>query len=121
MNVDFPFHFDQLRRTAQDPDDEHIRDMIEQVLLTNPGERVNRPDFGCGLLHRVFEPNGAEAAALEFTIAAALQQWLGDLLQVTQLTVSTDEAKLVISVEYALLPSLTRRLTTVTAPGVGLG
>ena len=121
MNVDYPFHFDQLRRTAQDADDEHVQDMIEQTLLTSAGERVNRPDFGCGLLHRVFEPNGAEAAVVEFTIAAALQQWLGDLLRVTQLTVTTDDAKLLISIEYALLPSLSRRVATVAVPGVGLG
>ena len=55
--------------------------MIEQLLFTNPGERVNRPDFGSGLLQMVFAPNSPElAAALQFTTQAALQRYLGDLI-----------------------------------------
>jgi phage baseplate assembly protein W len=105
MNVDYPFHFDAERRTGQDADDEHVRDLIEQLLFTNPGERVNRPDFGCGLLRRVFEPNGPELAAVEFTVSASLQYWLGDLITVTQLTVSNVESTLLVAVNYQLLPS----------------
>ena len=82
MNIDFPLHLDGGGRTATTDDDDHIRDMIEQVLFTNPGERVNRPDFGSGLLQLVFAPNSTElAAALQFTIQAALQRWLGDLIE----------------------------------------
>ena len=60
MNIDFPFHSDSRGRTATTDDDDHIRDMIEQFLFTNPGERVNRPDFGSGLLQLVFAPNSPE-------------------------------------------------------------
>ena len=71
MNIDFPFHFDGRGRTALTTDDDHIRDMIEQFLFTNPGERVNRPDFGAGLLRLIFAPNSPElAAALKVTIQA---------------------------------------------------
>ena len=70
MNIDFPFHFDGRGRTAATGDDDHVRDMIEQLLFTSPGERVNRPDFGSGLLQLVFAPNSPElAAALQFTVA----------------------------------------------------
>ena len=83
MNVDFPFHFDSRGRTAETADDDHVRDLIEQVLFTAPGERVNRPDFGSGLLQLVFAPNSAElAAATQFLVQGALQQWLGDLIEV---------------------------------------
>ena len=71
MNIDFPFHFDGRGRTALTTDDDHIRDMIEQFLFTNPGERANRPDFGAGLLRLIFAPNSPElAAALKVTIQA---------------------------------------------------
>ena len=72
MNIDYPFHIDGLGRTATTSDDDHIRDMIEQFLFTSPFERVNRPDFGAGLLRLPFEPNSPElATALEHTIRAA--------------------------------------------------
>ena len=83
MNIDFPFHFDDRGRTAPTDDDDHVRDMIEQLLFTSPGERVNRPDFGSGLLQLVFAPNSPElAAAVQFMVQAALQQYLGDLIDV---------------------------------------
>jgi phage baseplate assembly protein W len=101
MNIDFPFHFDTTGRTAAADDDEHIRDMIEQFLLTRPGERVNRPDFGSGMLQLVFAPNSPElAAALQLTIQAGLQRWLGDVIEVQSLEVASDEATVRISVTY---------------------
>src|SRR6185295_6900802 len=104
MNIDFPFHFDSRGRTATAGDEDHIREMIEQLLFTNPGERVNRPDFGSGLLQMVFAPNSPElAAALQFTVQAALQQWLGDLIQIQQLEVSSDDSTLAVSLTYAIL------------------
>lgn len=78
--------------------------MIEQLLFTSPGERVNRPDFGSGLLQMVFAPNSPElAAALQFTVQAALQQWLGDLIQVQQLEVSSEDSSLRVTLNYAVL------------------
>lgn len=101
MNIDFPFHFDSRGRTALTGDDDHIRDMIEQFLFTNPGERVNRPDFGSGLLHMVFEPNSPElASALQFTIQAGLQRWLGDLIEVRALEVTSEDSTLRVLVQY---------------------
>ena len=103
MNIDFPFHFDRLGRTATTGDDDHIRDMIEQLLFTNPGERVNRPDFGSGLLQLVFAPNSPElAAALQFTVQAALQNWLGDVIDVAALEVTSVDSTLRVVVQYVV-------------------
>jgi phage baseplate assembly protein W len=103
MNIDFPFHFDGHGRTAETDDDDHIRDMIEELLFINPGERVNRPDFGAGLLQLVFAPNSAElAATLQFTLQAALQRWLGDLIDVQKLDVTSEEATLRIEIVYVV-------------------
>ena len=101
MNIDFPFHFDSRGRTALTDDDDHIRDMIEQFLFTNQGERVNRPDFGSGLLQMVFAPNSTElAAALQFTVRAGLQRWLGDLVEVRNLEVTSVDSTLSVLVQY---------------------
>jgi phage baseplate assembly protein W len=103
MNIDFPFHFDARGRTATANDADHIREMIEQLLFTAPGERVNRPDFGSGLLQMVFAPNSVElAAALQFTSQAAVQRYLGDLIDLQQLTVSADDATLSVVVIYVI-------------------
>lgn len=103
MNIDFPFHFDQRGRTAATGGDDHIRDMIEQLLFTNPGERVNRPDFGSGLLQMVFAPNSPEiAAALQFTMQAALQRYLGDLIDLQNLQVTADDSTLSVVVRYVV-------------------
>ncbi len=106
MNIDFPFHFDLHGRTAVTTDDDHVRDMIELYLFTNPGERVNRPDFGSGLLHMVFASNSPEvAAALQFTVQGGLQRWLGDVLEIRDLTVDSRDASLFVTVVYRVLPA----------------
>lgn len=113
MNIDFPFHFDSRGRTADAGDDDHIRDMIEQLLFTSPGERVNRPDFGTGLLQMIFAPNSPElAAALQFTVQAALQQWLGDLIEVQELEVESDDAVLRVNLSYVVLRTGEQRTET---------
>ena len=101
MNVDFPLHFDGRGRTAEADTDAHVRDMIEQVLFTAPGERVNRPDFGCGLQRLVFAPNSDElAAASQFLVQGALQQWLGDLIALNDVEVFSEDARLFINITY---------------------
>ncbi len=101
MNIAFPFHIDSKGTTAVNDDGAHIRDMLEQLLFTNPGERVNRPDFGSGLLQLVFAPNSPElAAALQFTLKAALQSWLGDLIELQALEVASEDATLAIFIQY---------------------
>ncbi len=103
MNIDLPFAFDAHGRTATTDDADHIRDMVEQMLFTSPGERVNRPDFGSGLLQMVFAPNSVElAAALQFTTQAAVQRHLGDLIDLQALTVAAQEATLSVTVSYVI-------------------
>jgi uncharacterized protein len=103
MNIDFPFHIDQRGRSAATDDDEHVRDLIEQVLFTSPGERVNRPDFGSGLLQLVFAPNSAEmATALEFTVQSALQQWLGEVIELETVDVTGEDAAIRVVVRYTV-------------------
>ena len=113
LNIDFPFHFSHSGRTAEAENEAHIRNMIEQLLFTSPGERVNRSDFGSGLQHMVFEPNSPElAATLQFTTQAALQQWLGDLIEVQNLEVQSEESMLRITVQYVIRQSGQERVET---------
>lgn len=102
-HVDFPFRVDGRGRTGLTDDDDHIRDLVEQVLFTSPGERVNRPDFGSGLLQNVFAPNSPElAAALRFGIEAGLQRWLGEVIELDRLEVTADDARLIVDLRYRL-------------------
>jgi uncharacterized protein len=115
MNLDHPFHIDGRGRTATTDDDDHVRDMIEQVLFTSPGERVNRPTFGSGVLQLVFAPNGdALAAAAQFTIQGALQLWLGDVVQVEAVEVEADDAAVRITVQYVRTRTQERRVEAFT-------
>ena len=103
MNVDFAYHFDSRGRTAAIDYGAHIRDLIEQVLFTAPGERVNRPDFGSGLLRLVFAPNSDQlAATTHYLVQGALQQYLGDLIQVDNVEVQSDDATLRVSLRYLI-------------------
>ncbi|WHZ26488.1 MAG: hypothetical protein OJF51_001283 [Nitrospira sp.] len=112
MNVDYPFHIDERGRTAETSDEEHIRDMIEQILFTLPGERVNRPTFGSGVMQHVFAPNSdALAAAAQLSVQGALQQWLGDLIQVEDVKVSSEDSKLLVLIQYVIRRSQERRVT----------
>ncbi|HEY9501279.1 MAG TPA: GPW/gp25 family protein [Pyrinomonadaceae bacterium] len=118
-NIDFPFQFGSRGRTATTDDDDHVRDMIEQLLFTNAGERVNRPDFGSGLLQLIFAPNSPEmAAALQFTLQAALQQWLGDLIQIQALEVESEDSSLRVGLQYVVLRTAEQRTTTFVRGGV---
>ena len=119
MNIDFPFHFDNRGRTASTTDDDHVRDMIEQFLFTNAGERVNRPDFGSGLLQMVFAPNSPElASALQFTIQAGLQRWLGDVVEIQRLEVTSVEATLSVLIQYVVRRTGERRTESFQRSGV---
>ena len=103
MNIDFPFHFDSRGKTATTDERDHVRDMIEQLIFTSPGERVNRPDLGSGLLQLIFAPNSPElAATVQFTLQAALQRWLGDVIELRALTVTAVDSALVIDMTYAI-------------------
>ena len=111
MQIDYPFHADERRRTAGTSEEDHVRDLIEQVLFTNPGERVNRPDFGAGLDQLVFGPNSPEMGTTVQALAqGALQQWLADRLRVESVTVTAEEGTLTVTVQYSLLRNLDRRV-----------
>ncbi|HEY6250651.1 MAG TPA: GPW/gp25 family protein [Candidatus Angelobacter sp.] len=102
-NVNFPFQFDGRGRT-QDPLQDYVRQLVEQVLFTSPGERVNLPDFGSGLLQLPFAPNSVEmAAATQFTVQAALQKWLSSYIKVQSVVASVQEAVLTVKVTYSPL------------------
>ena len=101
IQIDFPFHISRDGRTAGSDPDAHIRDLIEQVLFTSPGERVNRPSFGCGLNQLAFAPNSPElASATQFLVQGSLQQWLGDLIQVELVQVNSQDSTLEVLVRY---------------------
>ena len=119
MNIDFPYRLDHRGRTAEAGSDKHIRDLIEQVLFTSPGERVNRPTFGSGLMQLVFAPNSAElASATQFLVQGALQQWLGDLIQVETVSVNVEDAVLRVTVEYVIRRSQERQVAQFAKGGV---
>lgn len=121
MDVDFPFHFDGRGRTAEAGPDDHIRQLVEQVLFTSPGERVNRPTFGCGLLQLVFAPNSEElAAATQFLVQGALQQWLGDLIEVREVAVESAGERLGVTVEYVVRRTGERVNASFVRGGAGL-
>jgi phage baseplate assembly protein W len=119
MNLDFPYHFDGRGRTAEADTDAHIRDLIEQVLFTSPGERVNRPTFGSGLMQLVFAPNSDElAATTQFLVQGALQQWLGDVIQVDGVQVESGDSTLRVVVQYTVRRTQEQQVAQFTRGGV---
>lgn len=117
MNIDFPLQFDGRGRTAATDDNDHIRDMIEQLLFTSPGERVNRPDFGSGMLQLLFAPNSPElASAVQFTTQAALQRYLGDLIDLNTLEVTAEDSTLRVTIKYTVRQTLESRTDTFVNP-----
>lgn len=104
MNISYPYTFDATGHTAQTDVLTHIRHMIEQVLFTSPGERVNRPTFGSGTAQLVFAPNSdVLAAAQQQLIQAGLQQWLSDVIRVQSVDVTAIEATLTVTVVYIVI------------------
>ncbi|GEN98736.1 hypothetical protein NSE01_05690 [Novosphingobium sediminis] len=101
----YPLAVDPARgRLGQEQDfDAHVEQLVMQVLLTAPGERINRPDFGCGVKRLVFAPGGEVAATLaQATIYQALTTWLGDVITVTEVTARADDAALLVRIGYAV-------------------
>jgi phage baseplate assembly protein W len=115
MNIDYPFHFDNRLQTAVTTDDDHVRDLIEQLLLTGPGERVNRPNFGAGLQQLVFAGNSPElAATVQFMIQGGLQQYLSDLIEVNAVQVDAIDSALQVRVDYVVRRTQQRQTTSIT-------
>ncbi len=104
MHIGFPFGVDARGHTRQTPDAQYVRELIEQVLFTAPGERVMRPQFGSGARHLLFDPNSVElAATTEFAVRGALQRYVGDLVQLHDIDVSSEDATLHITVRYTVV------------------
>lgn len=102
MALSFPYRFDASGRTAE-PTGDAVRELLEQVLFTAPGERLHRPDFGSGLMRLLFAGASPEAAsAAHALVQGALQQWLGHVLLVDAVEVDVEDAKLVVRVAYRL-------------------
>jgi phage baseplate assembly protein W len=119
MEIDYPYHFGGRGRTAQTTAEDHIRDLIEQVLFTTPGERVNRPTFGSGVLQLLFAPNDdALATATQVTVQGALQQWLGELILVEDVDVENEDATLRVRVQYVVRRTQERRVADFVRGGL---
>jgi phage baseplate assembly protein W len=111
----FPYRIDGRGRTADAGEDAHIRHLIEQLLFTAPGERVNRPEFGSGLLQLVFAPSGPGlAATTQFLVQAGLQQWLGDRIQVDDVSVTAEDSTITVVVQYMVLRTQERQTAEFT-------
>jgi phage baseplate assembly protein W len=99
--LDEPYHLDARGRSAETSTDDHIRDLIFQVLFTSPGERVNRPEFGCGLKQLVFMPNSdALAIATQQLVQGALHRWLENVIAIERVEVRAVESTLEVTVVY---------------------
>lgn len=117
-HLDFPYHVDATGRSARTDAADHVRDLVEQVLFTSPGERVMRPDFGAGVMALVFEPNSVQLAATVQVLAqASLQQHLSHLVALQSVTVEPQEATLVVTVAYRLLADDSAQVVRLVAPG----
>lgn len=103
MQFKYPFQVDTLGRTAITDEEEHIRQLIEQVLFTSIGERVNKPNFGSSINQLVFAPNSEQlAAATQLLVQGSLHQWLGTLIIVKSVTVESDDSTLTVIVQYII-------------------
>lgn len=110
----FPFRISDLGQVSTATGDDNIRGKIVQILLTAPGERVGLPEFGCRLRDLVFDPNNdILAAATEFAITRALQQWLGDEIILERVDVSNSDERLELQVVYLRRDRLERSMVKV--------
>jgi phage baseplate assembly protein W len=110
MDVAFPYTTDAHGRTAQASATDHVRDMVEQLLFTMPGERVMRPTFGSGLSQLVFQPNSEEVAtAVQFLVQGNLQKFLGDVITVEAVDVNSVESTIEVRVQYVIRRTQERR------------
>ena len=115
MKLNFPYRFDGRGRTQAASLQDYVTQLVEQVLFTSPGERVNLPDFGSGLLQLAFAPNSVQmAAATQFSVQAALQKWLSGYVTVQSVVASAEEAVLTVTVTYTPLNTDVTQVQTFT-------
>jgi len=117
-SLDYPYHVDGSGRSAATSAADHVRDLIEQVLFTAPGERVMRPTFGSGVMALLFEPNSVQlAATTQFLAQASLQQHLAHLIAVQSVSVEPVDSQLTVTVAYTLLDDGSAQVAHLVAPG----
>jgi uncharacterized protein len=115
VNPTFPYQFDGRGRTLEAAIPDYLSQLIEQVLFTSPGERVNAPDFGSGLLQLAFTPNSREmAAATQFAVQAALQKWLAGYVTIQSVVATAQESLLTVAVTYTPLNTDVSQVQTFT-------
>ena len=111
--IDYPHHFNGRGRTSETDLTGHVRNLVELTLFTSPGERVNRPDFGSGVMQLVFAGAGPElAATAQVLVQGALTQWLGDLIEVEAVSVEAVDERLNVEVRYQVLATGEPRVET---------
>ena len=104
VHVAFPLRLDSRGRVAVAPHERWVAGLVEQVLFTRPGERVNRPSFGAGLAQLVFTPlDDGIADATRALVAGALQRELGDLLRIETVDVTVVDTTIHVDLVYQLL------------------
>jgi phage baseplate assembly protein W len=118
MNLNFPYSFDGRGRTAEADLSDYVTQLVGIVLFTSPGERVNMPDFGSGLLQLPFAPNSQEmAAATQFAVQGALQKWLSGYVTIQSVTATVADAVLTVTVSYKLVSSDVTQVATYVSGG----
>jgi phage baseplate assembly protein W len=111
-SIHYPFAIDEgFGKLAEETDyDRHVVQMMKQVLFTNPGERINRPDFGCGIRRMVFAPNSDVSANLsQVMINQSLEKWMGTVIEVNEVKVKAIEERLEVTIVFLVRATQQRR------------
>jgi phage baseplate assembly protein W len=113
MEIAFPFEITAHGSVAEADYNDHVYQMIEQVLFTDLGERVNRPTFGCSIAHLIFAPMASElVTATQALVHTALQQFLGDVIKVEAVQTTAADSTLTLTIQYVILRTQTRQVAT---------
>lgn len=117
MYINYPFTISGNGRISLATQTDHLRQLIEEVLLTMSGERVNRPDLGSGLMQMVFAPNNhALTTTFEFLVQGALQAYLGNLVRFSGLTINNTDTTFSVSVQYTVPPAQQQQTLQINTP-----
>jgi phage baseplate assembly protein W len=115
LDYAFPFRVDAASgRAALTTYEAHVDQMIRQVLLTDPGERADLPEFGCGVRRLLFAPNSEPLqATTQIVVLDALQRWLSEHINVQQVSVvpppTGSEEQILIQIDYVLIETQTSK------------
>jgi len=117
----FPLRLGPGKALAVTDLEDDVRAMIEQILLTAPGERVNRPTFGVGIYAYVFEANSPFLASqLRIALDENVYEFLGRNVRIVALDVTWDDAQLHVDIQFTLVGAVTGpQAMTVSVPRLG--